>query len=607
MTELRIGKADGRPFTLPADVAGLALAILAKRGAGKSNTAAVIAEEMIGAGVQVVILDPVGAHWGIRYGADGKSPGHAIPILGGQHGDVPLQETAGELVADVVVDTGASMLLDLSDFETKAAMNRFAAAFAKRLFYRKGRSPSLLHLVLEEAHQFCPQSRARGEEVLVGAYSRLVTLGRARGIGLTMISQRSAKLNKDILTQADVLIAMKTTGPNDRATVKAWIDHLGAEAKEVMATLPGLQVGEAWVWNSDSDRPERVSVRLRSTYDSSRQAKHGEKRAQPTAAAAINLEALGEQIAATAEKAKANDPKVLHKRIRELEAQVRKAARAAPAAEYVEAAREEGRAEAAEEHRVALGLNRRYADKLGAALDHTFYELKSMRDNLDRLVDTVQAVLDETAPDDAAIHQAQEKLARPTARTRSSRQQRLAAPAARVRVAPESRNPAVPATNDLTGPQKKILTALAWFRSVGIDVVARPALGALAGYKKGGHYDSVVSGLRTAGLVDYPSGNCVSATAAGADLVVVQTPLSLEDLQEAWLAVMNGPQQIIMRALLAAWPEALSREELLARTGYSKGGHFDSVVSSIKTMGAAVYPTRGFVVASDNVFPEGLL
>jgi len=46
--------------------------------------------------------------------------------------DVPLTEASGELVADVLVDTGISAILDLSDF-SKAAARRFVAAFADRL------------------------------------------------------------------------------------------------------------------------------------------------------------------------------------------------------------------------------------------------------------------------------------------------------------------------------------------------------------------------------------------------------------------------------------------------------------------------------------------
>lgn len=64
MKQLRLGG-----VSLPVDVAGEAIAILAKRGAGKTNTATVLVEEMVAAGVQVVILDPVGAGFKNNLGA----------------------------------------------------------------------------------------------------------------------------------------------------------------------------------------------------------------------------------------------------------------------------------------------------------------------------------------------------------------------------------------------------------------------------------------------------------------------------------------------------------------------------------------------------------
>jgi DDE superfamily endonuclease/Helicase HerA, central domain len=91
--------------------------ILAKRGAGKSNAAAVMAEEMFADGVPFVVVDPVGSWWGLRSSADGKHEGLPIPILGGHHGDVPLARGRAELVADLIVDENLSCVLDVSSLE----------------------------------------------------------------------------------------------------------------------------------------------------------------------------------------------------------------------------------------------------------------------------------------------------------------------------------------------------------------------------------------------------------------------------------------------------------------------------------------------------------
>jgi hypothetical protein len=60
---------------LPLEAATQTFAILAVRGAGKSNTAVVLAEEFHKAGIHWIAIDPKGDWWGIQSAADGKSPG----------------------------------------------------------------------------------------------------------------------------------------------------------------------------------------------------------------------------------------------------------------------------------------------------------------------------------------------------------------------------------------------------------------------------------------------------------------------------------------------------------------------------------------------------
>jgi DNA helicase HerA-like ATPase len=207
-----------KDLRLPAEAVTQTFAILAKRGAGKTYTAAVMVEEMLKAGLPVVV-GPVGVWWGLRSSADGQQAGLPIVIMGGEHGDVLLDVGAGELIADVVVDEGLAVVLDLSQFR-KGEQTRFMTDFAERL-YDKNRQPR--HLVLDEADAFAPQRPMKGQERLLGAIEDLVRRGRARGIGVTLVTQRAAVLNKDVLTQAEVLVALHTIAPEDREAVDAWI------------------------------------------------------------------------------------------------------------------------------------------------------------------------------------------------------------------------------------------------------------------------------------------------------------------------------------------------------------------------------------------------
>jgi DNA helicase HerA-like ATPase len=71
-------------LALPADAVTETFGLLAVRGAGKSNAAAVMAEEMFKVKLPFVVEDPVRAWFGLRSSRDGKAPGLPIPIFGGR-------------------------------------------------------------------------------------------------------------------------------------------------------------------------------------------------------------------------------------------------------------------------------------------------------------------------------------------------------------------------------------------------------------------------------------------------------------------------------------------------------------------------------------------
>ena len=101
---------------LPIEFVTSTQAILAVKGAGKTYTASVQAEELLELGQQTVIIDPTGAWYGLKSSADGQRPGFSIPIFGGEHADVPLpvfrrgkdeeasQFAAGETLAAAIVE-----------------------------------------------------------------------------------------------------------------------------------------------------------------------------------------------------------------------------------------------------------------------------------------------------------------------------------------------------------------------------------------------------------------------------------------------------------------------------------------------------------------------
>jgi uncharacterized protein len=102
---------------------------------------------------RVLFLDPLSVWWGLKSGADGKSPGFPIPVFGGPHADIPLHDAAGPVIGELIVTSGISAVLDMGQMR-KAEQARLVADLLDYLFTHN-RDPRTL--VLEEADAFAPQ------------------------------------------------------------------------------------------------------------------------------------------------------------------------------------------------------------------------------------------------------------------------------------------------------------------------------------------------------------------------------------------------------------------------------------------------------------------
>jgi len=174
-------------------------------------------------------------------------------------------------------------------FDTKAEEVRIATAFLERVYRAKAQKKDALMGFWDEADLFAPQKPGPDETRLLHNAEAIVGRGRIRRLGTTLITQRPAILNKNVLTQTDVLIALRITGPRDRAAVDEWVkgNAQGDERAELIGSLAGLKLGEAWVYGPGEDPPlyQRVRVRERRTFNSS--ATGGAKKAQPQALAHV--------------------------------------------------------------------------------------------------------------------------------------------------------------------------------------------------------------------------------------------------------------------------------------------------------------------------------
>ena len=288
-------------------------AYLGKTGSGKSNAAKVMVETQLLRKERVCIVDPTGAWWGLRLKADGSPSPFPIVIFGGHHADVPITGDHGAVVADVVAGSSTPAIIDTL-LMTVGERTRFFTDFAETLL-RKNKGP--LNLVLDEAHVFAPQGKVPDPQAgkMLHAANNLVALGRSRGLRISLITQRPAKLHKDSLTQVETMIALRVIAPQDRAAIEAWIGEWAGkgEGKDIIASLPSLPTGDAWIWSPEAGILERYHFPLASTFDS------GKPLEDMPELAPIDLASVHAMLGAAAEELEADDPKKLKARIAELE------------------------------------------------------------------------------------------------------------------------------------------------------------------------------------------------------------------------------------------------------------------------------------------------
>jgi len=79
------------------------IGILGRKGPGRRPTPASWPRSVWPRGPGPII-DPTDACAGLRSSKDGKEEGFPITVLGGDHGDAPLEETAGKVIADCLAE-----------------------------------------------------------------------------------------------------------------------------------------------------------------------------------------------------------------------------------------------------------------------------------------------------------------------------------------------------------------------------------------------------------------------------------------------------------------------------------------------------------------------
>jgi len=122
---------------------------------------------------------------------------------------------------------------------------------------KKGEIPGFV-LVLEEAHNFCPE-RGYGEVASSKIVRTIASEGRKFGISLCAISQRPARVDKNVLSQCNTQIILKVTNPNDLKAVCDSTEDISSGVRDEIKDLP---IGSALIIGA-AEQPILTEIRTR--------------------------------------------------------------------------------------------------------------------------------------------------------------------------------------------------------------------------------------------------------------------------------------------------------------------------------------------------------
>lgn len=109
-------------------------------------------------------------------------------------------------------------------------------------------------LVYEEGHNFAPANQSAVSHRII---KKIASEGRKFGVGLAVVSQRPSKLDPDVTSQCNTLIAMRLKNPDDQRFITKASDML---SKADIDELPSLSTGEALICGRSIPAPLLVKI-----------------------------------------------------------------------------------------------------------------------------------------------------------------------------------------------------------------------------------------------------------------------------------------------------------------------------------------------------------
>ncbi|MEW5826842.1 MAG: DUF87 domain-containing protein [Candidatus Bipolaricaulota bacterium] len=232
-------------------VIGQCIAVLGIRGSGKSNTVGVIFEELLRHNYPLSIVDIEGEYFGL------KEKYEVLVVGTGDGVEIEIDAGCASQIAEVSMQKNVPVVLDLSGFLSDER-TEILIEYLGSLWNLAGTLRRPYIIGIEEAHEFVPQGVKTELKEMI---ARIALRGRKRGLGAIIVSQRSAKVDKDVLTQAGMLFLHRVVHEVDMRVYSELLPWRKSEVKELIG---GLDTGHCMFVDGDVARP--IYVRERATF-----------------------------------------------------------------------------------------------------------------------------------------------------------------------------------------------------------------------------------------------------------------------------------------------------------------------------------------------------
>jgi len=136
-----------------------------------------------------------------------------------------------------LVEPGEASIVNLKAVDPDAA-EMAVYLLAKKLFNLRKRDqvPPFI-MVFEEAHNYIPE-KGFGQAVSNPIMRKIASEGRKFGLGIGVISQRPARIDKNVLSQCNTQFVLKVTNPNDLKALSKSFEGMTSEVEKMIKSLP---------------------------------------------------------------------------------------------------------------------------------------------------------------------------------------------------------------------------------------------------------------------------------------------------------------------------------------------------------------------------------